>query len=166
MTRIVGGDTDRVKRRGNRIADYTPIAISCTGSSWKDPSDPSAVTVMPTTCYRNDGLRCASSTSKCVSLAQNGEACAGSTDCTTALYCKSSRCTPREALGAACTRTSAGCVAGAYCDPQSLTCVPALPDGGACSDSGMCLSVHLARQARGLSPSGIAVYDEAPATPV
>jgi hypothetical protein len=31
-------------------------------------------------------------------------------------------------------------VAEAYCDPQSLTCVPALPDGDACSDSGMCLS--------------------------
>ena len=124
----------------HQSCNYTPIGISCAGSTWKAPSDPTAVTDMPTTCYKNDGLRCAPSTSKCGPLAQNGEACSGSDDCTSALYCKSSRCAPREALGAACTRTSAGCVAGAYCDPQSLTCVPALPDGAVCSDSGMCLS--------------------------
>ena len=124
----------------HQSCNYTPIGISCTGSTWNDPSDPSAATDLPTTCYKNDGLQCDPSTSKCVPLAQSGQACSGSADCTSALYCKASRCAPREALGAACTRTSAGCVAGAYCEPQSLTCVPALPDGDACSDSGVCLS--------------------------
>jgi hypothetical protein len=124
----------------HQSCNYTPIGISCDGSTWKDPSDPSAVTDVPLTCYKNDGLRCDSSTGTCVPLAKSGEACSGSADCESALYCKSSKCVPREALGAVCTRSGAGCVAGAYCDPQALTCVPALADGQSCGDSGMCLS--------------------------
>ncbi|MGZ3418230.1 MAG: hypothetical protein ACXVEF_19405 [Polyangiales bacterium] len=91
-------------------------------------------------CNKASGLRCDSTTEKCVALAKEGESCTSSDACSQDLYCPSgtdSKCTARKAAGQPCTFDE--CVKTAFCDSSATkTCVAKTPTGGACTTSTAC----------------------------
>jgi hypothetical protein len=90
-------------------------------------------------CNKADGLVCDSKTEACVPLGKEGDTCSSDTTCAKDLYCdfgSTSKCTPRVAVGGACTFSN--CVTTAYCDNTSKTCVAKTPTGGACTSSSAC----------------------------
>lgn len=96
-------------------------------------------------CNVKDGLRCDSTTNKCVAISKIGEACAGfgSNLCTKDAYCDSTtkQCAARKPVGSACTSfSSEQCADGTYCDSASKTCKASLAVGAACTSSSECIS--------------------------
>jgi hypothetical protein len=90
-------------------------------------------------CDKASGLRCDSSTEKCVALGKEGDSCTTSDACEKTLYCESGsmpKCAARKPVGSTCTFSE--CVTNAFCDNTSKTCVAKTPAGGACTTSSAC----------------------------
>lgn len=93
-------------------------------------------------CDVKDGLRCDSTTDKCVAIAKTGEACAstGSYSCTKDAYCDGKLCVTKKAAGAACDTFSDQCAEGTYCDSTTKACTTSLPVGAKCTSSSQCVT--------------------------
>lgn len=93
-------------------------------------------------CNVKDGLRCDSTTDKCVAIAKVGEACEGfgSNLCTDDAFCDTTqkKCVARKPVGEMCT--SDQCVDGAYCHTTTRLCTASLAVGAACKSSTECVT--------------------------
>jgi len=82
-------------------------------------------------CFTNDGLYCATASTKCESrIALGGKGCDFTESCVEGAFCDAQTCTARKAIGANCIMHDE-CVATAYCDQ---TCQTKKPLGAPCSN--------------------------------
>jgi hypothetical protein len=95
-------------------------------------------------CNVKDGVRCDSTTDKCVAIPKIGEACtSGTAACTDDAYCDSTtkKCVARKPSGSMCSSfTTNECADGLYCNSTTKVCTTAIADGAACKSSSECLS--------------------------
>ncbi len=107
-------------------------------------------------CNVKDGLRCDSTTDKCVAIAKVGEPCEGfgSNLCTDDAFCDTTqkKCVARKAVGEMCT--SDQCVEGAYCNTTTRLCTASLAVGAACKSSSECITRSCVNGACAKSGSG------------
>ena len=80
-------------------------------------------------CPETQGLVCGSA-GVCEAQAQEGGACDSDTACAPPLTCDGAMCVPPPGVGEPCTFT---CATGSYCNPDTRTCAPTVPIGGACT---------------------------------
>ncbi len=95
-------------------------------------------------CDVKDGVRCDSTTDKCVAIAKIGEACTSTSSnvCTKDAYCDTTakQCVARKLAGAACESFSTQCAEGTYCDSKTKVCTTSVAVGGACTTSSECVT--------------------------
>jgi hypothetical protein len=95
-------------------------------------------------CDEADGLRCDRDPDRgdaCVALTADGANCMLSTDCVVGDFCDANGggvCAARKGNGAGCIDQAGECQDGLYCNTTSLTCVPQLDMGAACTDNLQC----------------------------
>jgi hypothetical protein len=111
-----------------------------TGFSFSQPGNFSPPTGPTYLCDLSQGVRCNPLTRICTGPADAGSPC-GANGCSSTTYCDYNLiCTPRLAIGAACSNSIIPCDLAGQCDQASQTCAPLLGGGAACVGDQDCLS--------------------------
>lgn len=123
---------------GTCTSEGSSGSYSCTGTLSTDTD--------PARCFTNDGLRCDTTTKRCVPASKIGEPCTFGEGCAPGAYCDGQTCVAQKTSGPCSAQQT--CASTAYCDYAPVTTPPTSgasecrlkkADGEACTSNEQCV---------------------------